>query len=290
MGTGGTITGVGRYLKQMNAKIEIVGVDPVGSIIYDYFYTGKMTEANSYKTEGIGEDFIPSNYDFDVIDDMVRVNDKESFLMARRLVREEGIFAGGSSGSAVAGALRYVAERELGPDKMIVVLLPDSGSRYLSKIFDDNWMRENRFLESNWVETPVAAVMERKSRRELVLARCDEPVEDVIAKMRDNAISQLPVIGEHDQLLGMVDEVSLLHHLLRQPGGEAAQTKIEDAGIIDTNVYTLNADTPVEAVMSAFGTNDIALITENIPDSDDKRVVGILTKIDMLDFLTTHSA
>lgn len=291
MGTGGTITGVGRYLKKMNPKIEIVGVDPVGSVIYDYFYSGKMTEANSYKTEGIGEDFIPSNYDFDVIDDMVRVNDKESFLMARRLVREEGIFAGGSSGSAVAGALRYVAERELGPDKLVVVLLPDSGSRYLSKIFDDNWMRENRFLESDWVETPVAAVLERKSRRELVLARCDEPVGDVIAKMRDNDVSQVPVIGERDQLIGMVNEVSLLHHLLRQPGNEASQTKIEDAGIIDTNVYTLNADTPVEAVMSVFGTNDIALITENIPGSDeDKRVIGILTKIDMLDFLTTRSA
>src|SRR5690606_32776399 len=128
-----TITGVGRYLKQMNPKVQIVGVDPVGSILHDYFYTGEMSEAHSYKVEGVGEDFIPSVYDFSVIDDVVRVSDKESFLMTRRLVREEGIFGGASSGFAVAGALKYVTDHDLGPDKLVVVLLPDSGSRYLSK-------------------------------------------------------------------------------------------------------------------------------------------------------------
>src|SRR5215813_915850 len=148
MGTGGTITGVGRYLKEQNPHIKIVGVDPIGSIIYDYFKTGQMTEAHSYKIEGIGEDFIPSIYDFSVIDDMVQVTDKESFLMARRMVREEGIFCGGSSGSAVVGALKYIVENALGPDKFVVVLLPDSGYRNLGKVFDDEWMRENRFLDS----------------------------------------------------------------------------------------------------------------------------------------------
>jgi cystathionine beta-synthase len=217
------------------------------------------------------------------------VNDKETFLMTRRLVREEGMFVGGSSGSAVAGALRYVAERELGPDKMVVILLPDGGSRYLSKVFDDNWMRENRFLESEWVETPVSAVLERKTRRELILARCTEPVGDVIARMRDSAVSQLPVIGDRDQLIGMVNEVNLLHYLLQRSSSEAAAVSIEDAGVVDTNVYTLNAETPVESVMSVFGTNDIALITENVVGSDDKRVIGILTKIDLLDFLTTRA-
>jgi cystathionine beta-synthase len=288
MGTGGTITGVGKYLKEVNPKVQIVGVDPVGSILYDYFYTGKMTEAHSYKTEGIGEDFIPSVYDFQYIDDMVRVNDKESLLMTRRLVREEGIFCGGSCGAAVAGALHYAAERDLGPDKLMVVLLPDSGSRYLSKIFDDAWMRENRFLESEWVDTPVAAVLERKARQELVMARCTEPVGDVIAKMKANDVSQLPVIGERDQLLGLVTEVSLLSYLLSQSSGDSSKVAIEDAGVIDSSVYTLTPETSVESVMSVFSTNPIALVTERVQGTDDRRVVGIITKIDLLDFLASR--
>src|SRR5690606_30665514 len=131
MGTGGTISGVGRYLKQQNPAVQIVGVDPVGSLLYEYFHTGKLGEAVTYRTEGIGEDFVPSTTDFSVIDDVVQVDDRESFLMTRRLVREEGLFVGGSSGSAVAGALKYVEKASLGPDKTVVVLLPDSGSRYL---------------------------------------------------------------------------------------------------------------------------------------------------------------
>lgn len=288
MGTGGTITGVGRYLKEMNPKVQIVGVDPVGSILYDYFYTGKITEAHAYKVEGVGEDFIPSVYDFSVIDDIVKVNDKESFLMTRRLVREEGMFVGGSSGFAVAGALRYAAERDLGRDKLVVVLLPDSGARYLSKVFDDNWMRENRFLEDEWVDARVSTVLERKARQELVVARCTEPVSDVIAKMKQHDVSQLPVIGERDQLLGLVTEVSLLSYLLQQPGSQAAQTPIEDAGVIDSSVPTFSPETPIESLMSVFSTTSVALVTERIPGSEDRQVVGIVTKIDLLDFLTNR--
>jgi len=285
MGTGGTITGVGRYLKAMNPKIQIVGIDPVGSIIADYFYTGKLTEANSYKVEGVGEDFIPSIYDFSVIDDCVRVSDKEAFLMTRRLVREEGMFVGGSSGLVLAGALKYVAERDLGPDKMVVVMLPDGGGKYLSKVFDDNWMRENRFLESDWVETKVSAVLQRKTAQDLILAQADQTVGEVIALMKADDVSQLPVVGEQEQLLGLVSEVNLLTFLL---GGGASTTPLESAGVIDASVQTLNADTPIESVMSIFGTTPVALVTEPLSGTDQKRVIGIITKIDLLDFLASR--
>jgi cystathionine beta-synthase len=285
MGTGGTITGMGRYLKEQNPKVQIVGVDPVGSILYDYFYTGKMTEAQAYKIEGVGEDFIPSVYDFNYIDDCVRVTDKEAFLMTRRLVREEGMFVGGSCGMAVAGALRYVAERDLGPEKMVVVLLPDGGSKYLSKVFDDNWMRENRFLDSDLVDARVKTVLERKARQDVVVVRCAQSVGDVISLMKANDVSQLPVVGDHEELLGLVSEVGLLTYLLN--GGDSANS-IREAAVYDASVPTLTLDTPIEAVMSVFGTAPVALVTELITGTTDRRVIGILTKIDLLDFLASR--
>jgi cystathionine beta-synthase len=145
IGTGGTISGAGRYLKEKNPRVKIIAVDPEGSVFFDYFKTGKIINPHVYRVEGIGEDYLVKAVDFSVIDDIIRVNDKESFLMARKLARKEGIFAGGSSGSAVWAALKLSENVEAG--KNIVVILPDSGDRYLSKMYNDRWMIQNGFLE-----------------------------------------------------------------------------------------------------------------------------------------------
>lgn len=144
IGTGGTLSGAGKYLKEKNPRIKIIAVDPEGSVFYDYFETGKLIKPHVYKVEGIGEDYLVKAVDFDLIDDIIQVHDKESFLMARRLAKEEGVFAGGSSGSAVWAAIQFA--RKMKENKNIVVILPDSGSRYLSKIYNDEWMEANGFL------------------------------------------------------------------------------------------------------------------------------------------------
>ncbi|MCB0304639.1 MAG: cysteine synthase A [Calditrichaeota bacterium] len=145
IGTGGTLSGVARYLKEKKPDVKIIAVDPIGSVFYDYFKTGKLPKTEVYKVEGIGEDYLVKAVDFSIIDDIIQVNDDESFRMTRRLCREEGIFAGGSSGSAISAAMKVAAN--LTEPKNIIVILPDSGSRYLSKLYNDEWMRSHGFIE-----------------------------------------------------------------------------------------------------------------------------------------------
>jgi len=149
MGTGGTISGAGKYLKEQNNQIQVVGIDSVGSVYKKYFETGEFdkNEIKPYLTEGIGEDIIPGTIDFDFIDDVIQVNDKEAALMTRRLAKQEALFIGWSCGAAVAGALKYARNKSLGKDEVMVIILPDSGTRYVSKVYNDDWMRDHGFLE-----------------------------------------------------------------------------------------------------------------------------------------------
>ena len=278
-GTGGTISGTGRYLKERNPAIKIVAVDPVGSILYDYFKTGQMTEAHSYKVEGIGEDFLPTTTHFDVIDDMVKVTDQECFLMTRRLVREEGIFCGGSCGAAVAGAVKYIQQEKLGPEAVVVVVLPDSGSRYLSKVFNDDWMRENGFLQSPWFGGQVANLMDTRRGAEVLTAQASDRMTDVIDAMKQHNISQLPVVAD-GRLVGLISERDVLNHMLFARHEHTPDETIE--ALVETDVPVVEPDTPLERLGDIFTRDQAAVVLEN------GQVSGIITKIDLIDYLAAQ--
>ena len=273
LGTGGTITGVGKYLKEKNPDIKIVGVDPVGSLYYDYFHTGQLTHPYTYVVEGIGEDFLPTTMNFEHVDEVIRVNDKECFQMTRRLVREEGLFVGGSCGAAVAGALKYLRLND-NPELNAVVLLPDSGSRYLSKIFNDNWMRENGFLEPQTGLGTVSALLKDKGSRDLITATHDARVSEVIGLMKLHGISQMPVM-ENDNLIGIVHEKHLLSRALE---GGAANTVARE--VIQAKYCTVDETTEITVLMDLFQNARVAVVVK------DHRPTDIITRIDLIDYVS----
>lgn len=281
MGTGGTITGAGRYLKEMNPDIQVVGVDPIGSILYELHRSGEYTTAEGYKVEGIGEDFLPGTTDLSVIDEIVQVNDRESLLMTRRLVREEGIFSGGSCGAAVAGAIKYVQKHRLGPEDVVVIILPDSGSRYLSKIFDDDWMRENGFLDQEWSDIRAGDIQSKKDSGHIYTARATDRLLDVVTLMKQHNVSQLPVVNAEDRLLGLVSEIDLLNHMLEAEHVHQADETIE--GMINTDVPVVGQNARLETLMALIKDRPAVVIVNN-----EEQVKGILTKIDILDYLSSQ--
>ena len=275
IGTGGTMSGAGKFLKERKPGLKNVGVDPVGSIYHAMFHTGKPSEPHVYKVEGIGEDMVCGAMDLAVMDDVRQVDDKQCFAMARRLAREEGILAGGSSGAAVHVAVEVA--KEMGPGKTVVVVLPDGGRAYISKFFSDEWMRDNGFLEAG-----PAVVREllgaRKGR--VVTARADEPVQVAARRLREFDVSQLPGVDATGKCVGMLHESDVLHFLLdpkRKPSEPVANAMASVEGAV-------TLDTPVEALRAVFDADKVAVVLER------GAVVGIVSKIDVIDFLTRDGA
>ncbi len=221
VGTGGTMSGIGRYFKEHRPSVRIVAVDPKGSVLGPFFRTHRLVPAVPYLVEGIGEDMVPKTLRFQAIDEFVETDDSESFGMARRLAREEGLFVGGSSGAAVAGALKWLAGRPVPEGATVVVILPDSGDRYLSKFYSDDWIREKGLAE-----TPAAArdLLARKTGTPaLVAALPTTTSREALAELRRHGISQMPVLAGSENV-GSVQEEEILRRSL------------EDATVLDRTV------------------------------------------------------
>ena len=272
LGTGGTASGTGKYLKEKNPDVKIVGVDPVGSLYYDYFKTGQLTEAFSYVLEGIGEDFLPSTMDFSVVDDVVRVNDKECFQATRRLARSEGIFAGGSCGAAVAGALKWVRANDR-EGMNVVIILPDSGSRYMSKIYNDQWMADNGFLEEEKGLGTVEDLLAARGERTPVTLTSDHTVGDAITLLQEHGISQIPVV-DGSRIVGVVHERQVLEAVV---GGSDKSHPAHHMATPD--FCTVDPSTEITVLSDLLRKVHIALVMR------DGALVSVLTRIDVLEYI-----
>jgi cystathionine beta-synthase len=218
MGTGGTISGTSKYLKEKNAGIITVGIDSYGSVFKKYKETGVFDENEIYPylTEGIGEDILPGNVDFDQVDHIVKVTDKDAAIMTRRLAREEGLFIGWSCGAAAHGALEYAREHLKDGDVMVVIL-PDHGTRYLGKVYNDNWMQDHGFFEERKYATALDILRTRNGRTDLITINSQDTVGAAIQKMTEEGIDQAPVV-EGDQFVGSLSDGKVLKLLLENPG------------------------------------------------------------------------
>ena len=276
LGTGGTMSGAGKFFKEKNKAVRNVGADPIGSIYAGYFRTGKIGHAHVYKVEGIGEDMVCGAMDFKVVDDVRQVDDRQCFVAARRLAREEGIFAGGSSGAAIHVAVEVA--KELGKGKTVVTVLPDSGSSYISKFYSDEWMRDNGFLEDKGPGT-VGDVM-RARKQELIAAHKGDKTGALIELMKKHGISQMPVVEKDGTAIGMIHEYDMLNGLI------AGAHKMTDT--IDRLVTPLQgvvtAETPIGKLKDVFNEENVAVVR------DGQKVTAVVTKIDLIEYLAARAS
>jgi len=278
MGTGGTVTGTAKYLKSQNPDVKVIGIDSVGSVYTSYFKTREYDKSQvaPYVVEGIGEDILPKNMNFDYVDAVIPCPDKEAFLVTRALARKEGLFVGGSCGAAVWGGLEYARQHKLTERDIMVIILPDSGTRYISKIYNDEWMRQNGYMDDS-TSLRANEIMElRKSDGRLATLRPNDTVQDAIEMMRMNDISQVPVFDQGEQV-GSINESLILNMLITDP---TAKNK---------TVSSVMGD-PFPIVTSDMQLDKISkLMTKQVPAVLVKLTNGefqILTKSDLINAIS----
>lgn len=273
VGTGGTVSGTSKFLKEKNPAIKVWGIDTYGSVFKKYHETGVFDEKEIYPyiTEGIGEDILPKNVDFSLIDHFEKVTDKDAALAARRLAREEGILLGYSAGSAMAGLLQM--KDKLQKEDVVVLIFHDHGSRYVGKIFNDDWMRERGFIDS---EIKVRDLVIAKKDKKFYFVAPEEKLRNVLTIMKDRDISQLPVM-KNEEVIGTISENSILQHILENPLRNADKAVYE---IMSEPMPRVSMDLPLGLLNKCFTEKTLGVITK-----DQQNQFHVLTKYDIIQAL-----
>ncbi|HET6611647.1 MAG TPA: pyridoxal-phosphate dependent enzyme, partial [Kofleriaceae bacterium] len=266
-GTGGTITGVARAFRRELPEVKIIGVDPEGSIL------AGPGEVKSYKVEGIGYDFIPDVLDRDLVDRWIKTNDRDSFRIARQLIRQEGLLCGGSSGSAVWAALEVA--RDMKPGQRLVVILPDSVRNYMTKFVDDAWMRQHGFLQADWEVGAIADLVRALPQRQVITVDVTNHLGEVLDRFKEHGISQMPVLDD-GLLAGILTESDVLHHLV---GGHADRST-SVAEVMERRVSTVAMHASSSLLPAIFERGEVAIVIDK-----ERRVQAILTKLDLIEIL-----
>ena len=274
VGTGGTASGIGRYLKEKNPKIQIWGIDTYGSVFKKYKETGILDkdEIYPYITEGIGEDFLPQNVDFDVIDLFEKVTDKDAALMTRDIARKEGIFAGNSSGSVIAGLLQL--KDKLKPEDVVVAIFHDHGSRYMGKMFNEDWLRERGFLQDE--KLTAGGILSKKEQQEIVTIDCEKSILEAINNMNTLNISQIPVT-QQGMVVGKLAEGDILRALLENPALKSAQ--VQD--IMTATFPFVDMNTSIDRISALINKENSAVLVQS-----GEGKIDIITQYDIINAIS----
>jgi len=274
VGTGGTISGAGKYLKEKNPNIKVWGIDTYGSVFKKYKETGILDkdEIYPYITEGIGEDFLPQNVNFDIIDLFEKVTDKDAALMTRDIARKEGIFAGNSAGSAIAGLLQL--KDQLKPEDVVVVIFHDHGSRYMGKMYNEDWLRERGFLKDE--KLTARSILAKRTHQEVVTLDCEKTIIEAINIMKTLSISQLPVT-QQGMVIGKITESNVLSSLLENPSLKSSSVK----EIMTASLPFVDLNTSIDKISSMINKDNSAVLVE-----DEAGKIEIITQYDIIEAIS----